>query len=77
VVHSGDVNDGHYYVFVRPERNEKWFRFDDEEVVPTTEFEVVEQNFGGDDGESANAVMLVYVRETEEQRAFAKYSILT
>jgi hypothetical protein len=49
VVHSGDVNSGHYYVHIRPQMDSGWFKFDDDTVTPCSEFAAVEDNFGGSD----------------------------
>ncbi|KAI8055335.1 cysteine proteinase [Syncephalis plumigaleata] len=48
LVHSGDVHSGHYFALLRPEKNGKWFKFDDDRVIPVTEKEVLEDNFGGE-----------------------------
>merc|ERR1719305_2240023 len=49
VVHSGDVNSGHYYVHIRPDLDSGWYKFDDDTVTPCTEYAAVEDNFGGSD----------------------------
>ena len=50
LVHSGDVNSGHYYAFVRPHAHEnQWYRFDDEQVSKCSEYAAVNDNFGGED----------------------------
>jgi len=33
LAHSGGLNGGHYYAFIRPLDSEQWFRFDDERVT--------------------------------------------
>ncbi|KAI9182836.1 ubiquitin-specific protease ubp15 [Blastocladiella emersonii ATCC 22665] len=48
LVHSGSVDAGHYCAFVRPSRANKWFKFDDDKVIPVTQKEVTEDNFGGE-----------------------------
>lgn len=49
VVHSGDVNSGHYYAHIKPTPDGGWVKFDDETVTPCSEFAAVEDNFGGSD----------------------------
>jgi ubiquitin C-terminal hydrolase len=61
LVHVGDVNGGHYYVFIRPttkssidpESNEPpantratWYKFDDDSVTAALEDNAVTENFG-------------------------------
>ncbi|ORZ36348.1 hypothetical protein BCR44DRAFT_51570 [Catenaria anguillulae PL171] len=48
LVHSGSVDAGHYCAFIRPSRANKWFKFDDDKVVPVTVKEVTEDNYGGE-----------------------------
>ena len=79
LVHTGDINSGHYYAFIRPTLENKWFRFDDETVTRTTTFAAVDDNFGGEDippfdylhdfsakprARMHSAYMLVYVAES-------------
>ncbi|KAK5144249.1 hypothetical protein LTR04_001636, partial [Oleoguttula sp. CCFEE 6159] len=48
LVHSGDLNTGHYYAFLKPHKNGDFFRFDDDRVTRATRREALEENFGGD-----------------------------
>ncbi|KAJ1969868.1 ubiquitin-specific protease ubp15 [Dispira parvispora] len=48
LVHSGDLSGGHYFALLRPEKDGRWFKFDDDRVVPVTEREVLEDNYGGE-----------------------------
>jgi len=48
LVHSGDVHGGHYFVLIKPEPEGKWFKLDDDRVIPVLEKEVLEDNFGGE-----------------------------
>ena len=41
LVHSGDVNGGHYFAFIRPEKDGRWYRFDDDKVTPVLEDDVL------------------------------------
>ncbi|KAI7858609.1 hypothetical protein BDC45DRAFT_498727 [Circinella umbellata] len=45
LVHSGDVH-GHYFALIKPEKDGKWLRFDDDRVTHVTRKEVFEENFG-------------------------------
>ena len=47
-MHSGDVHGGHYFVLIKPSADGRWLRFDDDRVVPVTDREVLEENFGGE-----------------------------
>jgi len=49
VVHSGDVNSGHYYVHIRPDLEGGWLKFDDDTVTPCSEFAAVDDNYAGSD----------------------------
>ena len=84
LVHSGDLNAGHYYVIARPTLNSKWYRFDDDKVFPVSDAEILEENFGGELPAQAtaprikmgskfftNAYMLVYIRECDEKEILA------
>ena len=48
LVHSGDLNAGHYYAFLKPEKNGQFYRFDDDRVTRATKREAIDDNFGGD-----------------------------
>jgi ubiquitin carboxyl-terminal hydrolase 7 len=61
LVHSGDLHGGHYQAFLRPglagnqevigedgKREARWLKYDDDRVIPVTDKEVYEDNFGGD-----------------------------
>ncbi|PVV02667.1 hypothetical protein BB560_002875 [Smittium megazygosporum] len=48
LVHSGDLHSGHYFVCVRPTTEDKWYKFDDDNVIPVSEKETFEENFGGE-----------------------------
>ena len=35
LIHSGTLDSGHYYCFIRPEESDAWFKFNDKEVTPS------------------------------------------
>lgn len=49
VVHSGDVNSGHYYAHIRPDLEQGWLKFDDDTVTPCSEYAAVDDNYAGSD----------------------------
>jgi ubiquitin carboxyl-terminal hydrolase 7 len=73
LVHSGDLHGGHYCAFIQPKLDGKWFKFDDDRVVPASKDSVFEENFGrsAQDNERnmktriTNAYMLAYIRESD------------
>lgn len=73
LVHSGDLNAGHYYSFLRPEKDSPFFKFDDDRVTRATTREAIDENFGGEYPSTRkmapmkramNAYMLVYYRKS-------------
>ncbi|KAK6092951.1 ubiquitin-specific protease ubp15 [Batrachochytrium dendrobatidis] len=46
LVHSGELHAGHYQAFIRPEKDGKWFKYDDDRVFPVSERDVLEENYG-------------------------------
>jgi len=79
-VHSGDLHGGQYFALIKPDREERWLKFDDERVTPVTDKEVLEENYGGEALNNmppslqrnqvrsmksmTNAYVLVYIRES-------------
>ncbi|CAB4447002.1 unnamed protein product [Rhizophagus irregularis] len=51
LVHNGDSHEGHYFALFKPEKDGKWFKFDDDRVTPVIDKEVFEDNY-------------VYIRES-------------
>jgi ubiquitin carboxyl-terminal hydrolase 7 len=47
LVHSGDLNAGHYYAFLKPNKDGWFYKYDDDKVTKATLREVLEENFGG------------------------------
>ncbi|KAG1146277.1 hypothetical protein G6F37_001340 [Rhizopus arrhizus] len=80
LVHSGDIDGGHYFALLKPEKDGKWFRFDDDRVTPVTLREVFEDNYGDTEASDedeirctsakslkrfTNAYMLVYFQKNK------------
>lgn len=80
LVHSGDLHGGHYFALIKPDRDTRWLKYDDDRVTPVTDREVLEENYGGEMSNGlvsnqqrnqvrqlkrfTNAYMLVYIRES-------------
>lgn len=89
LVHSGDLHGGHYFALIKPDRETRWLKFDDDRVTPVTDREVLEENYGGEmlNGlvspmqrnqvraikRFTNAYMLVYVRESAIDEVLAPW----
>ncbi|KAK7207041.1 cysteine proteinase [Myxozyma melibiosi] len=54
LVHSGDLNAGHYYALLKPEKEGDWYKFDDDRVTRATLKEVLDENYGEDLKDSNN-----------------------
>ena len=79
-VHSGGLHGGRYWAMIKPDREARWLKFDDDRVTPVTDKEVLEKFYGGETlngmppdlqrnqvsamKDSTNAYMLVYIRES-------------
>ncbi|KAI8922962.1 hypothetical protein BC831DRAFT_473479 [Entophlyctis helioformis] len=48
LVHIGELHAGHYCAFIRAQKSGAWFKFDDDRVIPVSEKEVLEDNYGGE-----------------------------
>jgi ubiquitin carboxyl-terminal hydrolase 7 len=48
LVHSGDLNAGHYYAFIKPTKDGWFYRYDDDKVTKATIREVFEESYGGE-----------------------------
>ncbi|CAK1366028.1 unnamed protein product [Cercospora beticola] len=78
LVHSGDLNAGHYYAFLKPEKNGQFFRFDDDRVTRATKREAIDDNFGGD-YQSVNGVQKgqnPYTRQWSTKRSNNAYMLV-
>lgn len=79
LVHSGDVHAGHYYAFIRPEKNGSFYRFDDERVIKSTLREATEENFGGEYSTGLNgsgAQRNPYTRAWSTKRSMNAYMLV-
>jgi len=71
LVHSGDNHGGHYVVFINPQGDGRWCKFDDDVVSRCTKKEAIDNNFGGEGEElmtarhCTNAYMLVYIQQSK------------
>lgn len=90
LVHSGDLHGGHYFALIKPDRETRWLKFDDDRVTPVTDREVLEENYGGEALNGAivpaprnqvramkrftNAYMLVYIRDSEIDTILAPFT---
>ena len=72
LVHTGTLDMGHFFVYIRPNiRNDDWFKFDDnKKVVKVTKTAAIDENFGvsgrntrGKD-KIPTAYMLIYIMDT-------------
>lgn len=48
LVHSGDLNAGHYYAFLKPTKDGPFYKYDDDKVTKATMRDVLEDNYGGE-----------------------------
>ncbi|EPQ58737.1 hypothetical protein GLOTRDRAFT_27252, partial [Gloeophyllum trabeum ATCC 11539] len=90
LVHSGDLHGGHYFALIKPDRETRWLKFDDDRVTPVTDREVLEENYGGEPLNGVppamqrnqvramkrftNAYMLVYIRESAIDEILAPFT---
>ena len=86
IVHDGNMNSGHYYVFLKDFTIDTWIKYNDTRVTYASDPEVFENNFGGfveeigitDDCEitpqlkesSQTAYMLIYVKKDKIDEIF-------
>ncbi|KAL9613274.1 MAG: hypothetical protein Q9167_002183 [Letrouitia subvulpina] len=82
LVHSGDVNAGHYYAFFKPTSTGHFYKFDDDKVTRATLKEALEENFGGDYANLANGnigpigVRNPYTRTLSTKRSMSAYMLV-
>ena len=79
LVHSGDLNAGHYYAFLKTQKNGHFYKFDDDRVTRATLKEAMEENFGGDYTNLANGVTSMrnpYTRTLSTKRSMSAYMLV-
>ncbi|KAF2816307.1 cysteine proteinase [Mytilinidion resinicola] len=80
LVHSGDLNAGHYYAFLKPEKNGHFYKFDDDRVTRATQREALEENFGGDYQPQVNGNVQSqrnpYTRAWSNKRSMSAYMLV-
>ncbi len=62
---------------IKPEKDSKWFRYDDERVIPVTTDDVLEENFGGDGGInsfSQNGIITPLTRMARNQAQWKRFT---
>ncbi|KAF1346296.1 hypothetical protein BDV97DRAFT_360188 [Delphinella strobiligena] len=79
LVHSGDMNAGHYYSFLKPTKDSDFYRFDDDRVTRATMKEAMDENFGGDyqvNGQSGLKVQNPFTRQWSTKRSMSAYMLV-
>ncbi|KAF2841356.1 cysteine proteinase [Patellaria atrata CBS 101060] len=80
LVHSGDLNAGHYYAFIKPNKEGHFYKFDDDRVTRATKKEALDENFGGEyapNGVNGNAGQRnPYTRTWSTKRSMSAYMLV-
>ncbi|KAK8184646.1 hypothetical protein BC567DRAFT_218869 [Phyllosticta citribraziliensis] len=78
LVHSGDLNAGHYYAFIKPTKDGHYYKFDDDRVTRATQKEALEENFGGEYTNlmNGNAQRNPYTRTWSTKRSMSAYMLV-
>jgi len=78
LVHSGDLNAGHYYAFLKPDKEGPFYKFDDDRVTRATKREALEENFGGDYTQANGNVgqRNPYTRTWSAKRSMSAYMLV-
>ncbi|KAG0239645.1 hypothetical protein BGX31_002574 [Mortierella sp. GBA43] len=76
LVHSGDLHGGHYFALLKPERDGKWYKFDDDRVTIATMKEVLDENYGSGEPPENLAGMTLQMRQASRQRRFTNAYML-
>lgn len=78
LVHSGDMNAGHYYAFIKPDKGGDFFKFDDDRVTRATKREAMDENFGGDYLANGNGLKIQnpFSRTWSTKRSMSAYMLV-
>ena len=78
LVHSGDLNAGHYYAFIKPTKDAGYYRFDDDRVTRATKKEALDDNFGGEYANlnGVNGVRNPYTRTLSNKKSNNAYMLV-
>ncbi|KAG0304741.1 hypothetical protein BGZ98_005084 [Dissophora globulifera] len=76
LVHSGDLNGGHYFALLKPERDGKWYKFDDDRVTIATMKEVLDENYGGGEPTENLVGMTMAMRQLNRHKRFTNAYML-
>ncbi|KAK9254267.1 hypothetical protein V1507DRAFT_441983 [Lipomyces tetrasporus] len=75
LVHSGDLNAGHYYALLKPEKDGYWYKFDDDRVTRATLKEVLDENYGEDPQQQTPLNNTTFPGQYPPARQFGKFSL--
>ncbi|KAL1303014.1 hypothetical protein AAFC00_003329 [Neodothiora populina] len=79
LVHSGDMNAGHYYAFLKPSKDSPFYKFDDDRVTRATKKEAMDENFGGEysvNGVNGMKVQNPFTRQWSTKRSMSAYMLV-
>jgi ubiquitin carboxyl-terminal hydrolase 7 len=76
LVHSGDLNAGHYYAFLKPTKDGIFYRYDDDKVMRATMREVLEDNYGGEIGHTNGHVRTPFQKTAPTIRQNSAYMLV-
>lgn len=76
LVHSGDLNAGHYYAFLKPNKDGWFYKFDDDKVTKATIRETLEENYGGEYRTSQGQLRTGLQKKTPVMRQMNAYMLV-
>ena len=79
LVHSGDLNAGHYYAFLKTQKNGHFYKFDDDRVTRAMKKEAIDENFGGEYTNLVNGITSVrnpYTRTLSTKKSMNAYMLV-